>query len=280
MGVQFIGWVLLIAMLSAGIYVATHYSELANFKIKLPIKISPVYPPLVGSKTDGAKNNSGGPDLSWYPVTERKLARISYVRRPTQFEPFLDIVLSSGLSNGEKLDITGWMLKPNKGGVLVIPKAQGVYSFGGSQEDIYISAGDQVHLYSGRGIKGNFRLNKCMGYLEAEPPIVPPIPKECPSANRSEISNFSGACQDYILSLRTCENPTANPPVPISEDSCHAFLSKMNYDGCVKKYRNSADFLSREWRVWIEEQGNIFDSIHDKIQLIDSQGKIVDEFVY
>ena len=278
MGAQFIGLMLLVSVLSIGIYASTHYSELINLKINLPLKISLV--DLPNAIPAGSAKKSGGPDLSWFPVTDSgKLMKISSVRQPTQFEPYWDIVLSSGLGGSEGLNITGWVLKTNRG-TFTIPRAQEVYSFGGVQGNIVLRPGEQVHLYSGRAIRGNFRLNKCLGYTEIQPFLIPQIPKECPYASRSDISGLGGACQNYISSLRSCEVPSANPPVPFDDGSCRAFLNKLNYVGCVEKYRNDYDFLFREWRVWIEDQGNIFDLVHDKVQLIDSNGKAVDEYIY
>lgn len=276
MGSQFIGLMLLVAVLSIGIYASTHYSDLVNLKINLPLKISPVDLPNVSPI--GNVKKSGSPDLSWFPVTDSgKQVKIYSVRKPTQFEPYWDIVLSSSFGGGEGLDITGWVLKTNTG-TFAIPQAQEVYSFGGVFGDIILRSGEQVHLYSGRGLKGNFRINKCLGYVETQ--LAPPIPKECPNANRSDISGLGAACQNYISSLRSCEIPSANPPVPLDDGSCHAFLNKLNYVGCVEKYRNDSDFLSREWRVWMEERGNIFDLAHDKVQLIDLKRKVADEYVY
>jgi hypothetical protein len=48
----------------------------------------------------------------------------------------------------------------------------------------------------------------------------------------------------------------------------------------VAKYRNDLDFSTNEWRLWAGNQINIFDSTHDKVQLIDKFGKVVDEYTY
>ena len=63
----------------------------------------------------------------------------------------------------------------------------------------------------------------------------------------------------------------ANPPVPFDDNACHEFLRKLNYVGCVEKYGTDKDFLSRDWMVWMGDQMNIFDFVHDKVQLLDKR---------
>lgn len=272
---QTIGFILLIAAIFAVFYVSTHYAELLKFKISLPDRIThPVAIPPYKAPINSSKNN-----IQQQTILEpQKPARIGSVQLQNSFFPYQEIVIYSNAVGG-MADITGWIVKSN-GGSFRIPTAQEVYSFGGSEGDINLKTGDSVHIYSGIGSKGNFRLNKCMGYIEDAAPFTPTLPKNCPFISHSEISRFSGACQDYINSLRSCQNPAANPPVPLDDSSCHQFLSKLNYVGCVEKYGRDADFSTNEWRVWVGNQANIFDSLHDKVQLLDRTGKMADEYVY
>ncbi|MBI3046348.1 MAG: hypothetical protein HYY86_02310 [Candidatus Harrisonbacteria bacterium] len=278
MNSQFFGLMLLILAVAVGVYVSTNYTDLINLKIPVPVTVKPVTIPATG--IGGAPSISPAPvDSGSSVLAERKLVRITSIRQPTSFNSYLEVVLSSSLDRNETLNITGWTIKSNKGS-FVIPRAQEIYSFGGAQNNINLRYGDRVSLYSGIGPKGNFRLNKCLGYLEDVSPFTPSLPRSCPYISRSEIIGFSGACQNYVLSLRSCQNPVANPPVPVDDSACHNFLSKLNYVGCVEKYQNDSDFLDNEWRVWLGEQINIFDSLHDKVQLLDREGNLVDEYVY
>lgn len=275
---QFFGLILLVLAVAAGVYVSTNYTDLVNLKIQVPLTVRPVAVPTTGVD----RTTSPLPvaiDIGSSVLETKKLVRITSIRQPTSFNPYLEMVLSSSLNRGETVNITGWSVRSNKGS-FIIPQAQEVYSFGGQEGNIILRYGDRVNLYSGRGLKGNFRVNKCLGYIEDISTFMPALPRACPAISRSEISGFSGACQNYLTSLRACQNPAANPPVSIDDFACHDFLRKLNYVGCVEKYGNNSDFLQNEWRVWLENQINIFDPTHDKVQLLDKGGKVIDEYVY
>ena len=277
---QLIGLILLIAAIVGVFYVSTHYTELLKFKIPLPVRfLQPITLPAFNSGGGGTTINPIKDNFQPQTALEpQKLARIGSVQLKSGFYPYQELVIYSNAVSG-RTDITGWIVKSNNGS-FTIPTAQEVYSFGGNQGDINLRNGDSVHIYSGSGQKGNFRLNKCIGYIEDVAPFSPPLPKSCPNINRAEINNLTGACQDYINSLRSCQNPNANPPVSAEDSSCHQFLSKLNYVGCVEKYGRDSDFSTNEWRVWAGTQADIFDALHDKVQLLDRSGKLVDEYVY
>src|SRR3989344_1852107 len=263
MGSQFIGLVLLIMAAAVGIYLATNYSDLLNLKVELP-DLAPAISFPAGSVPSPASSQIIGNST----VESKKSVRITSVRNQDNFNRHSEFILSANLSRNESVNITDWTVKSNSGSFR-IPKAQEIYSFGGIEGDILLRFGDQVSFYSGRGPKGNFRLNKCLGYIEDLSPFSPPVPKNCPFIKRSEINDLSGQCQDYLLSLRACQNPDANPPVSFDDSACHSFLQKLNYVGCADKYRNNPDFLENNWRVWLGDQINIFDSLHDKVKLLD-----------
>ena len=268
----------MVLAVAVGLYAVTNYQGLLQLKIPIPLSFQPL--PL--SPRSGLAPLSTESASYFSPVSEKtseKTARILSVRTPSSFSSYAEVVVWSNTSGNETVNVTGWTVKSNKGS-FAIPQAQEEYSFGGSPSDIRLGSGNRVAIYSLEAIKGNFRLNKCLGYIEDVSPFLPALPRTCLYISRSEVNHLSGACQDYVLSLRTCQQPAANPPVPVDDSNCHDFLRKLNYVGCVEKYRRDADFLSSEWRVWLGNQANIFDPLHDKIQLIDKTGKVVDEYTY
>ncbi len=199
-----------------------------------------------------------------------------------------EIKISSNLSNNEKVNISGWRIKSNNGEI-VIPQAVNVYNPSGfsPQEDIVLSTNNYVNIYlSVNPVNKNFRLNKCVGYLQNTYVFNPPLPQNCPSPSRSEISYLSGQCQSYILSLWGCMVPdkdsesfyTSIGGSSKEEVDCRAFLDTINQNGCFQKYRWDNDFLSNEWRVWVRQ--HILDSQHDRVLLFDKQGLLVDEYTY
>jgi len=190
------------------------------------------------------------------------------------------ITLSASLTKDEAMNITGWRIKGNLENIL-IPQAIEVYDpsgFGGLA-DIVLKNYQTVNFYSSFSpISRNFRLNKCAGYLEEIYDFNPPLPRNCPYVNRTEISNLSGVCQSYILSLSSCKMPETNLTVTLYDENCRVYLNNLNYRGCFNRYRLDPDFLSSEWRVWVGR--NILDPNHDQVLLLDKNNLLVDIYTY
>ncbi|MBI4087231.1 MAG: hypothetical protein HY434_00150 [Candidatus Liptonbacteria bacterium] len=190
------------------------------------------------------------------------------------------ISLSANFGGGDSVNVSGWYFQANKGSQFV-PKAVNVYDPSGLtlESDIVLRSGDTLNMYSTQSAIGeNLRLNKCIGYLENSNHFMPSLPLSCPSIDRSEISGFSGACQDVILSVGSCKLPPSNPKLPPDDYACRSFLNTINYRGCFEKHRNDPDFLSREWRAWTNSR--FLDARHDTILLFDRQGLLVDKYSY
>ena len=193
------------------------------------------------------------------------------------------IELSAYLEEGS-INITGWRLEGNRD-AKVIPKAVPVYfPFGLPTEgDIILKSGDFVRIYSTSSspLGQSVKLNKCFGYLENHYRTDPPFGARCPAIERpSVIYTFTGQCQSYIFSLGSCEESTSNPPVPLTDYGCREYLKRFNYKGCFDLHRNDADFLEREWRVWLGLNTNFLDFEHDRVLLFDRQGLLVDQYIY
>ncbi len=198
---------------------------------------------------------------------------------PSQFSIRADYSLTA------PVNITGWSVKSNNG-ILFFPKAVSDYSPSGlaPNRDIALSKNEYVNFYSNFSPVGTgLRMNKCTGYLNNSIKFNPQLPNNCPSMyERSEIAAFSGACQSLILSLWGCSVPTPDQInlLPYSDTECRAILlNRLNYDSCYSRYHNDADFFSNEWRVWLQSQFN-FDWTHDRLQLFDRSGLLVDQYIY
>lgn len=187
---------------------------------------------------------------------------------------------SSLPTSGGPLNVTGWLIRGNRGSIYV-PKAIDVYEPSGfaPERDIFMKNGDTLTIYSTVSALGvNIRMNKCIGYLANTRQFSPPIFASCPFINRSDIINFTGQCQNYILSLGSCQMPAPNPPVPFNDFACQAYLDQLNYAGCVAKHRSDFDFLSNQWNIWSGTQ--FLDFSHDRLLLFDRQGLVVAEYNY
>ncbi len=205
-----------------------------------------------------------------------------YTYNPSEFKIY------SNLSDDEKVNVTGWRIKTNHGEI-IIPQAINVYEPSGltSPQDIVLSTNNYVNIYlSINPINKNFRLNKCMGYLQNTYIFNPSLPQNCPSLSPSDISYLSGKCQSYIRSLWGCMVPNEDSDSFYAsvggssreEVECRAFLDTINQNGCFQKHRWDDDFLSNEWRVWVRQ--HILDSQHDRVLFFDKQGLLVDEYAY
>ena len=187
-------------------------------------------------------------------------------------------------SNDKEINITNWRIKSNRHEI-VIPKAIRIYNplVWESEKDIVLSGGNYVYIYSHKSVfNRNLRLNKCIGYLENTYNFIPSLPQNCPSIPRSEFNYLSGECQSYIFSLRGCKLPESSfyntLPGTDAGNDCRAFLNTISHGSCFKKHRYDVDFLSNEWRVWIDM--DILDLEHDRVLLYDKEGLLVDEYSY
>lgn len=181
------------------------------------------------------------------------------------------------------INISGWVLRSNKNDAETIPQGVGLHSPFGTvtEEDIVLRGGETINIYSTKSPTGtNLRLNKCMGFLNDILEFTPPLPRLCPSVDLSQISTFSGKCQNYIRSLRACEVPDPNQFGFIEETECREFLSGINYRGCVELLQSDANFLRQEWRIWADRDFLYMDTLHDRILLFDRNGLLVSEYVY
>ena len=197
------------------------------------------------------------------------------------------ITLYSRLKEGEAVDITGWKIKSNKNEI-IIPQAVEIYNPDGSAQasDIILKPGNYVELYSLTSpVNRNLRLNKCVGYLEEIYNFQPIyLSRNCPAFSGSEIRQFSGQCQSYLLSLSACKTPDVNfynnLPGTDEGNACRAFLQTIGYGNCFRGHRQDADFLSNNWIVWLETQTLNLDSRHDYLRLYDRKGNLVSEYNY
>lgn len=206
--------------------------------------------------------------------------KITVSASPGSLGYYSQVTLYGYFAENSRIDVTGWQLRANKGG-LYIPKAVNVYDSSGlaAESDINLKNGDVLYIYSTTSpIGANLHLNKCIGYLANSNMFNPPLSLNCPYVNRSEISNLTGQCQNYILSLGSCKLPAPNLPFLINDYSCQAFLNKINYGGCFTSHRNDSDFLGNQWIVW--SGSKFLDFQHDRLLLFDKQGLVVNEYSY
>ncbi len=183
-------------------------------------------------------------------------------------------------NRSSSVDVTGWEIKGNHGGEY-IPQAVNVYDPLGLNPpmDIFMRSGDYLNLYS-NSAPTNLRLNECIGYLPNQSQFNPSLPQSCPYVDRSEIQTFSGACQNYILSLGSCQRPNLNSfSIPQNDYACLNYLNThLNYLSCFNAHRSDSNFLSNEVRVWMGSSP--IDQFHDRVELLDRNDLLVNLYTY
>jgi len=188
------------------------------------------------------------------------------------------IILRSNLQAA--VNVTGWKIRSNTGS-FTVPGAVLVYNpaVPPAPQNIVLAPGHILNVYSSVSpLDADVRLNSCSGYLNDTYFFYPPMPQTCAAVDRQAFATLSGVCQDYILSLKTCEVPSVNPPVAFDDFACRNYLNTLNYSGCIKANRNKSDFFADEWRVWMGKR--ILDELHDRVLLFDKSGLLVDQFIY
>ncbi|MDP3729597.1 MAG: hypothetical protein Q8R26_02515 [bacterium] len=269
---KYIGLILLVLAIVGGLYVASNYTDLIHLKLSVPLIVQPVTLPEVGVNYE----------LGVTTIESRqvvKSVRISAVRLPSIFHDYFEIVLTSNLSSQQAVDVTGWTIKTD-GGTYRIPQAQEVPSFNRILSNIRLLSRDTLTISSGRAIDGNFRLNKCTGYMEVSSNFIPALPLQCPNISYEERDSLTAQCDNYMRSLSACEVPSSSPPIRSDDYACFDLLRTMNYNGCVAKFRNDSDFFNNEWRVWADNGISSLHPNHDNVRLIDNNGTIVDTYKY
>jgi len=198
-----------------------------------------------------------------------------------------EITLSAALDEGASVNITGWLVKARQGGQFV-PRAINIYdpTGYGPETDINLKPNDTLYMFSSVSAIGkNFRLNKCIGFLENENDFTPGIPGYCQPLYKdySEISAFTGKCQDYISSLSSCTPPDidyGSTEIPQDDYACKSYIqNNIGFRGCFNKYRSDADFLTNDIWAWTGND-HVFDERHDRVFLFDKAGLLVDEYSY
>ncbi len=273
---------------------ATSTEKIVSSAQKATIKTAPSTQPQVSATISSKKTEisnsripSGFSREQLSPFFEK--IRIASASFSTGYNKPSTIRLYSRLESGDSpINITGWRLKSNRY-EFIIPKAVEIYKPSGTNEEknVILSSNNYVNIYSTTSaINKNFRLNKCMGYLENSFNFNPLLPQSCPMVYRSryEVAYLSGQCQTYLFSLGGCK------PVDVtfynslltgtSEGNvCRAFLNTVGtYGNCFEKYSQDKDFLSSEWRLWVNS--DILDSQHDRLDLFDNDGLLVSDYVY
>ena len=191
----------------------------------------------------------------------------------------------SGSRTEKPVDVTYWRIASARSSA-AIPRAYIIPEVDGAERNIILPPGGELIVLTGTpSYQRNFQENQCIGYLNEFHRFTPSLSNSCPddNPNRSDLirRGFNGACIDAIDNISVCRTPEGPFEAGIIRSECIDFMNKtFSYAGCVEGFRGKPGFLRDTWRVALRRNGKLYDPRHDRIELRDAQGLLVDEFEY
>lgn len=203
------------------------------------------------------------------------------------------LTLSTNLLKNETIKITNWFLKSEVTGYFaVIGRAALLpFPFTRTESDVVLQQRDKVVLTKGFSPIGiSFRTNKCTGYFEENRTFTPSLPLQCPRPQDEKLPVFSGVydrndeCLTIIERIPRCTTKDSeflrSLPDTVSSACKNYITEQINYNTCVTLHFGNTDFPGTEYRLYLNKFGPLWRTTHDKIDLIDENGLVVDSISY
>lgn len=195
-------------------------------------------------------------------------------------DPQYESITIENTSEKENISITGFIIFSEKSS-FTIPKGHQLLGSSASAEDpIILKPRERAVITAGKQTKlMDFRENLCTGYYSEFGDYTPSLSHSCPRPDTRNLLQLSDRCINVIERTSTCR--TADLQDTLIESICSEYINQnLNYAGCVRNYRNTTDFFSDHWLIWMQRTEEFFRNTHDKIILKDRQGRVVDEYSY
>lgn len=188
----------------------------------------------------------------------------------------LQISLQSA-SYENPIDITGWRIRSVQRGETLIGKGINLVQFDSVSSDVWLAGGESADIIAGASpLAANFRVNVCFGGLSNMYNLGY---ASCPAIANYDLSGLDSSCQDLILRSSSCQAPSDNI-LNGQTSKCRIWFEKnVNYSACVNQHRNDRDFY-RGWKIYTGNNNQIFDPLHDRVELRDQAGLLVDSYEY
>lgn len=189
------------------------------------------------------------------------------------------VTLSTSYFNRGLVNITGWKIKSYQKVETLIGKGYAVPQVDAALSDIWIGNGESANVIAGISpLAGNFRVNKCFGWLKNIYSGMSYSMGYCPAIQYRDLNGLDNACKDLLL-RSSCSAPS-DDILNKQTSNCKIWAEKnLNYSACVAKYRNDPDFF-RGWQIYTGNGYPIIDPSHDKIELYDRNGSLIDSQEY
>lgn len=182
--------------------------------------------------------------------------------------------------------ISGWTIESRKNGRIVVPSAEEIPMIDAGTRQIILPPKGEIIITSGATTFGrSFRENVCTGYFTQYHSFTPSL-ATCSAisfdAQRLLDSGYNGDCVDFIKGIARCRIPAIpyEKSGRIGSACIDHITNTYSYSGCVARFRDEKTFFKNTWRVFLNQPSHIFDTLHDRVIVRDSEGLIVDEFEY
>lgn len=217
-----------------------------------------------------------------------KLSIISVHRGTKVNEEY--VTIQAAPKNASDIIISGLSLR--SGVTLISQKIPGGWKLpypnaNGEADLVALQPGTRAYIVSGRSPNGlSFQQNTCTGYFEQKLNFTPPLPLQCPRPIDEPLplppNTLSDTCLDYITELRGCMvSPSKVPTNLVADGSCQAFIfNRINYNQCVIDHKDDKNFYRGEWHLYLGRDTSPWRSRREIVQLVDGDGKIIDERSY
>lgn len=191
------------------------------------------------------------------------------------------ITISINRENLSYLYISDWSLVNSQGERFSLGEASYVPLRGkvNDKNDIIVNAGDLVVVNSGASPIGvSFRENICSGYFEQFQNFSPPIKRSCPDFE-DRVEEIGDVCEAYVEAIPECESVVDPLPAYLSGQCARFIQTEITYNSCVETFRDSPGFKGNIWRIYLDEETQIWPE-DGTITLLDSKGRVVDQEEY
>ena len=183
------------------------------------------------------------------------------------------------LSASYAVNITGWRIKSGRRGEFIIGQGLNIPQFNTAFADVLLIGGESAEIIAAASPMANsFRINSCFGGLGDVYNLGYAF-HSCPRIAIGDFSGLDSACEDLILRSVSCRAPS-DDILNKQSFQCRIWFEKnVNYSSCVAKHQNDRDFY-RGWKIYTGNTNQIFDPLHDKIELRDQAGLLMDVYEY
>lgn len=221
-----------------------------------------------------------------------RMSNISGIRSTNPNQQYL--TLSTSIKKNETVKITGWYMKSEVTGYFAVIGKAALLPYpsqSGIESNVILQQGDRVYLTKGFSPIGiSFRTNKCTGYFEQDRIFYPSLSLDCPLPKDERLPTFSSDYDSNDLCLLTIERLPQCSTVDSEfiralpdtvPQSCKDYMrNQINYSTCLALHYSDTDFPGNVYRLYFNKFGPLWRPLHDKIDLIDENGLIVDSVSY